>query len=179
MNPAQSFQLCNHNITPTYVHDRVWAGYSKHDNWCLVSTTSKEKVSRKRSSSIIEKEDAKCNGFTVKWDAGACSPGRVFPLVGIFSGFSRQKIPFDSFVVIEVKGMCVNSHLEVRCKEIGYVVLLRSNEKMDQFFEWCDNNVLCPCCRQLLEQCLAIPENHSTKFHEKYHSMVFVDSNMQ
>ena len=60
----------------------------------------------------------------MKQDAGTCASGNVLPLVGIFSGFSSKEMLVDSFAVIEVKGMCVNSHSHVRHKDIGYVVLL-------------------------------------------------------
>ena len=52
-------------------------------------------------------------------------------------------------------------------------------KKMDQFFEWHDNDVLCQYYRQLLEQNLGIPSNYPTEFDEKWDARVHVDSNMQ
>lgn len=179
MKPIQPFQLINHDMTSTYVHDGVHQGDSKHDKWCLVSTTSQETGTRKRKSIIIDREEVKCNGLTVKWDAGASASGHVFPMVGIFSGLSSTEMPTESFLVIEVKGMCVNSHLDVRSKENGYIVFLRSNEKMDQYFEWYDTNILYPYYRQLLEQYLGIPADQPTEFDEQFHARVYVDSDMQ
>ena len=40
MKPVQNFQVCNHDMTSTHVHDGVRASDHKHDDWCLVSTTS-------------------------------------------------------------------------------------------------------------------------------------------
>ena len=100
-------------------------------------------------------------------------------MVGIFSGLSATEMPKDSFLVIEVKGMCVNSHLDVRSKENGYIVFLKSNEKMDQYFEWYDTNILYPYYRQLLEQYLGIPADQPTEFDEQFHARVYVDSDMQ
>ena len=47
MNNVQSFQVCNHDTTSTHVHNIVRSGDSNHDNWLLVSTTSKEKAHEK------------------------------------------------------------------------------------------------------------------------------------
>ena len=129
-------------MTSTCAHDGVRPGDSKHDNWCLVSTTSQDKGIRKRISDIFDREDVKCNGFSVKWDAGSHASGHALPMVGIFSSFSLVQIPKDPFVVIQVKVVCAKSRLDVRHKEVGHIILLRSNEKMDQYFEWYDNNYL-------------------------------------
>ena len=50
---------------------------------------------------------------------------------------------------------------------------------MDQYFEWCDNNVLYPHRRQLLEPYLGIPSCHPTEFDKRHYARVFVDQEMQ
>ena len=66
MWPVKSFQVCNHDMTSTYVHDGARVGDFKHDDWFLVSTTSQEKGIKKRSSAIIDKEGIKYNVLIVK-----------------------------------------------------------------------------------------------------------------
>ena len=48
-------------------------------------------------------------------------------------------------MVIEVEGMSVNANLDARNKDLGYIVFLRKNEKMYQFYEQHENNVVYPC----------------------------------
>ena len=181
MKPIKPWQIINHDMTSMY----VWNGSEQDENkvacnaWCLVSTASQEKGSRKRSSAIVASEKTMCNGLTVKWDEGAAASGHVFPMVAIFSGFSKEEMPRDPFIVVEVKGMCMNSHTDIRFKEKGYVVLLRSKEKMDQYFDWYDTTVLYPYYRQLLEEYCGIPADQETEFDEEFHARVFVDSDMQ
>ena len=64
--PVKGFQAYNNDMTSTYVYDGVHVGNFKHDNWCLVLTTSQEKFMQKRSSAIIDKKYVKCNVLIVK-----------------------------------------------------------------------------------------------------------------
>ena len=74
-----------------------------------------------------------------------------------FGGLSETEMPLDTFMVIEVEGMSVNENLDARNKDLGYIVFLRKNEKMDQFYDWYENNIVYPYFRQLLFQYHQIP----------------------
>ena len=89
-------------------------GDYKHVSYCLVSTSSQQNSTRKRTAAIIYREDVKYNDITVKWDAGSCTSVQIFLLEGIFSSFSRKEIPADLFVVIKAKCTCVNLLLDTR-----------------------------------------------------------------
>ena len=43
---------------------------------------------------------------------GIVSSGNLLPQIAIFTGFSETEIPKDSFLVIQVEGMCVNGHMD-------------------------------------------------------------------
>ena len=77
-------------------------------------------------------------------------------------------MPEDGFIVLEVEGMNINANLDARTDEKGYIVLMRQNEKMDQFFDWYDNNVVHPyitssCLENMLGCLLVTTERGSWK----------------
>ena len=67
----------------------------------------------------------------MKCDEVAAASGHVFTMFAIFSDLFFEEMLRHSFLVIEVKGICMNSDTDIRFEEKGDVVLLRSSEKMD------------------------------------------------
>ena len=75
----------------------------------------------------------KFNDISVKWCDGASGSGHIMPMVAIFSGLSETEMPSKGFIVLEVAGMSMNANLDARSSEVGYIVLLKRDENMDQF----------------------------------------------
>ena len=96
-------------------------------------------------------EDTKFNGLSVKWCDEASGSGHIMPMVAIFSGFSETEMPSDGFIVLEVQGMSMNANLDDRSSEVGYIVMLKQDENMDNFFEWYDEVIVYPYFRDLLK----------------------------
>ena len=82
-------------------------------------------------------------------------------------------------MVIEVEGMSVNANLDARNKDLGYIVFLRKNEKMDQFYELYENNVVYPHYRKLLFQYHQIPVQDVGLIPEDKFARFWSDSDMQ
>ena len=82
-------------------------------------------------------------------------------------------------MVIEVEGMSVNANLDARNKDLGYIVFLRKNEKMDQFYEWYENNIVYPYFRQLLFQYHQIPVQEVGLIPEDKFARFWSNSDMQ
>ena len=80
-------------------------------------------------------------------------------MVAIFSGFSEREMTEKRFVVIEVEGMCINSNLEARSSQVGYLVMTRQNENMDHFFYWYDDEIVNKYYRELLFLYKDVPVN--------------------
>ena len=126
----------------------------------------------------VDEEDIKCNGLRIKWCDGSFMSGHVLPIVGIFDGFSESELPEDRFIVLQVKGMNVNAHLDVRMDDqIGYFVLKRTGVKMDEFFEWYENAVIYPNAR-LVRQAHSRVEIVDEEVDDANATRVWVDSDM-
>ena len=152
MRPIRSCQQVNYDITTEYAFEGSAPDDLSRDQWARVSTKSQARGARSSKSMWRSEENSKCNGISVKWCDGSTGSGHVLPMTAIFSGLSKEEMPNEGFIVIEVEGMNINANLDARTEEIGYIVLMRKNEKMDLFFDWYDNTVVHPYYIPLLKK---------------------------
>ena len=83
----------------------------------------------------VNEEEKKFNDeIYAKWCEGATALGKMTPLVLIFIGFSKLEMPEKPFIVVEIRGMCINSNIDTRSLEVSYIVLFRKKD-MQSFFE--------------------------------------------
>ena len=60
---------------------------------------------------------------------------------------SEEKMPKDEHIVLKVKGVNVNADIDARMDDHeGCVFFKRAGASAEVFNEWCENEVLCPCC---------------------------------
>ena len=133
LKPIQQFQQCNYDMTSTYVWDgkEDWKEHkAKWKKDVRVSKETQDKGRRNKKTPTTQGEEQKCNGLSVKWCQGASAAGHLFPMVAIFSGFSKREMPGDGFTIQKIEDMSIGSHLDPRCGEAGYVALLRDMQSM-------------------------------------------------
>ena len=179
MKPIEPFQTGNCDMTSMFVWEGTASENQSSNNWARVSTESQAKGERSVTSYYVDSEEVKCNGLTVKWCDGIFASGHLLPSVSIFGGLSETEMPLDTFMVIEVEGMSVNANLDTRNKDLGYIVFLCKNEKMDQFYEWYENNIVYPYFRQLSFQYHQISVQDVGLIPKDLFTRVWLDSDMQ
>ena len=157
MRPIDLFQAFNYDMTSLYSFLGCAPNDPSHDQWARVSTASQARGARNSKSMWTNEENTKFNGLSMKWCDGSTASGHVLPMTAIFCGLSQEEMPEDGFIVLEVEGMNINANLDARTEEKGYIVLMRQNEKMDQFFDWYDNTIVHPYYIKLLKKYTGLP----------------------
>ena len=57
------------------------------------------------------------------------------PRVAFFSSFNKKEITKERLIEIEVLGMDLSTNLDARNVSKGYLILMKYNEYMKQFYE--------------------------------------------
>ena len=66
------------------------------------------------------------------------------PMIAIFSVFNQKEMPKDSFIVIEVPGIAINTNLDAMNLDKGYLILMKQDEEMSKFYEWHHKHIVEP-----------------------------------
>ena len=82
-----------------------------------------------------------CKSTRVKYACGGSSTGCVYPICIMVSGLSKEELPNDDFVVIQIEGLSINRHIDPRNNEISDMCLIRSNVPQRHFFQWYNDTI--------------------------------------
>jgi hypothetical protein len=156
----------------------VWKGTTDHQTkhqWLLVSKNDIDRQSRKDRSVFCPKNGGSFNGIGAKWCDGLSASGRVLPFCVLFTNFDESKMPVTAeddqpMIVIEVPGMCMNSHLIAGTRSPGYVVLLRKGTSMERFHRWYQDEILYKTFQTQLQRC--------PTFNSDERALIWFDSDM-
>ena len=100
-------------------------------------------------------------------------------MVAIFSWFNEKEIPTESFIVIEVPGMAANANLDTRNLDKGCLILMKQNEDLSYFYEWCEKSIVKPFFRNLLQSCFSISSTDAESNAFSLAGRIWVDSDMR
>ena len=138
MKPIRPQMIINIDASSMYAYEGVVTKDSMQPmhRWTRVIEDSIVDDERNTSSYWKDDDDDKSNknGIRVKYTCGIAGCGSIFPIVMQFSGLSEQYMPEKEFVVLEIPGLCVNGHLDLRSEEIGYVCFMRRDCKQLALF---------------------------------------------
>ena len=70
--------------------------------------------------------------------------GFVYPIVIVISGLSEDDLPINEFLVVIIKGIRINGHIDPRSKESGYICCIGSNVPQSQLFDYFYNSIIYP-----------------------------------
>jgi len=127
MKPMYTFQIGNYAFTSAF----VWEGRDKEnppkDNWARVLTASQARGIRNNTSMFNVERQGRyqiqwINSQMVRGSEGATASGHVLSMVAVFSGLSEGEMPKEGFLVVPVKGLRINSDVDARSNELGYVI---------------------------------------------------------
>ena len=82
------------------------------------------------------RKDNVCKGIRVKFACGSSAGGFVYPICIQVSNLNKEELPTDEFLVVPIKGLSINGHIDPRSEEIGYLYLMGKNVPQKRFFEW-------------------------------------------
>ena len=72
---------------------------------------------------------------------GGSAGGFIYPVVIVLSGLSKDELPNNDFLVVQIEGLSVNGHIDPMNKEVGYIYFLGSNVPQNHFFDWFYENI--------------------------------------
>ena len=71
--------------------------------------------------------DKTCKGICIKFACGGSAGGFIYPICIAVSGLSATELPGDQWVVVPIKGLSINGHIDPRNQELGYLCLIGTN----------------------------------------------------
>jgi hypothetical protein len=175
MRPIDPYQIINYDITTEYIaagsQSRRTQGSTQY---VMISTTALDHGKRNVQSAYRAGEESSCNGLAVQFMACVSADGNLYPAVTIVKGWPLEVMPKDSFLPLEIPGYAANADLDVRLSELpGYVVLMRSGTKMEDFHVWFQNRIIRDTFQKVRERRgktvhTAIPDDEKARILERF-----------
>ena len=81
------------------------------------------------------KKELKHNGIYVKLHNMPTASGHVISMIDLFSSFNEKQMPMEILMTKEVPWMSVRTNLDARNVDKEYLILMKQNEDVKQFYE--------------------------------------------
>ena len=141
--PIMPHCLLNEDCTSQYYFTGSALNDASNNGWSRVSDDTL--LARGKDSVWTNNENANTmfKAIRVKFACGGCGSGFIYPICILVSNLSLAELPTEDFYVQRIKGLSINSHIDPRSEEIGYLCLMRSNVSQQRFFDWFYKNITC------------------------------------
>jgi hypothetical protein len=100
----------------------------------------------------VDLDENSCIGIRVKWMGAVGSSGILLPMVCIISGVTKEEMPDDAFMVLEINSLCHNSQMSDCDDRPGYVCFLRKDASADRFFAWYYDSIVLPIIERVRQR---------------------------
>ena len=75
----------------------------------------------------FRRSDNVCKGIRIKFSCGGSAAGFVYPISIGVTNLSKEELPNDQWLVIPIKGLSINGHINPRNDEVGCVCCMGNN----------------------------------------------------
>ena len=142
--PINPSYLLNEDCSSQYYFSGTSTSDPHSNGWSRVTT---ESIVNRNKDSIWKNDpdgDKTCKGIRVKFACGGSAGGFIYPICIAVSGLSTTELPGDQWVVVPIKGLSINGHIDPRNQELGYLCLIGTNVPQKHFFAWFMENITYP-----------------------------------
>ena len=115
-----------------------------NNGWSRVTT---ESLVSKNKDAIWTSGDRSNNVYKeirIKFACSGSVVGFVYPVAIVVSNLSKEELPNNQWIVIPIKGLSINGHIDPRNEEVGYVRCMGTNLLYKYFFEWFNETITYP-----------------------------------
>ena len=108
-------------------------------------------VSRNKDDiwTLHDRYDNVCKGIMIKYSYGASSAGFLYPIVIVVTNLSKEELPNDQWLVIPIKDLLINCHIDPRNEKVDHVCCIGTNLPQKYYFEWFNDTITYPTIQHI------------------------------